>query len=72
MKMNEIKELTKEELEDTLEDKVKELENLKFQLSIHQIDNPMKIRVVRRDIARLKTVLREYELDIRKPKEAKK
>ena len=72
MKMNEIKELTKEELEDTLEDKVRELENLKFQLSIHQIDNPMKIRVVRRDIARLKTVLREYELDIRKPKEAKK
>lgn len=71
MKMNEINELRKEDLEDTLEDKVKELENLKFQLSIHQIDNPMKIKTVRRDIARIKTVLREFDLGLRKSKEAK-
>lgn len=71
MKMNEIKELPKEELEATLEEKIVELENLEFQLSIHQIDNPMQIRQVRRDIARIKTVLREFELGLRKPKEVK-
>ncbi|MFC1725233.1 50S ribosomal protein L29 [candidate division KSB1 bacterium] len=71
MKMNEIKEMPKEELEAALEDKIVELENLEFQLSIHQIDNPMLIRQTRRDIARIKTVLREFELGLRKSKEVK-
>jgi len=69
MKMSEINELTKQDIEDLLEEKTVELENLKFQLSIHQIDNPMKIKEVKKDIARLKTVLRENELKLRELKE---
>ncbi|MDZ7270460.1 MAG: 50S ribosomal protein L29 [candidate division KSB1 bacterium] len=68
MKMEEIKQLPVEELKLRLEEAVEELHNLRFQHATHQLDNPLKIRFLRKDIARLKTVLREYELGIRKPK----
>ena len=68
MKMEEIKQLPLEELKIRLEDAQEELTNLRFQLALHQLDNPLKIRSVRRDIARLKTVIREYELGLRKEK----
>ncbi|MFQ5863626.1 MAG: 50S ribosomal protein L29 [bacterium] len=70
MKMQEINELPKSEIELRLEDAVEELYNLRFQHAMHQLDNPMRVREVRKDIARLKTVLREYELGIRESKEA--
>ncbi len=65
MKMEEIKQLSYDDLKLKLEDTLEELENLMFQHSTHQLDNPLRIRTVRRDIARLKTVLHEYELGMR-------
>jgi len=67
MKMDEILQLPEAELRERLEDSLEELQNLRFQHATHQLDNPLRIRTVRREIARLKTVLREIELGIRKP-----
>ena len=68
IKMEEIKQLPLQEIKERLRDTEEELANLKFQLALHQVDNPLKLRVVRRDIARLKTVIREYELGMRQEK----
>ncbi|NIA28520.1 MAG: 50S ribosomal protein L29 [Actinobacteria bacterium] len=65
MKMDEIKQLSLDELEIRLEDAEEEFENLRIQHSTHQLDNPLRIRMVRRDIARLKTVIHEYESGMR-------
>ena len=62
MKMDEIQQLPLDEIKVRLEDALEEYENLVIQHSTHQLDNPMRIRSVRRDIARLKTVIREYDL----------
>ena len=65
MKMDEIKNLPDEELKLRLEDALEELHNLRFQHSTHQLDNPLRIRTVRRDVARLKTLLHEKELAVK-------
>jgi|Deesub1362B_J571_1020462.scaffolds.fasta_scaffold01555_12 large subunit ribosomal protein L29 len=70
MKMHEIRELTLDELKMRLEEAKEELANLRIQHSLGQLNNPLRIRMVRREIARLKTVIREYELGIRKPRGA--
>ena len=62
MKASEIKEMTAEELNQKLTDLKAELFNLRFQLAINQLDNPMRISAVKKDIARVKTVIRENEL----------
>ncbi len=62
MKAQEVRELSAEELESKLKDLKAELFNLRFQLTINQLDNPMRIQAVKKDIARIKTVLRENEL----------
>ena len=62
MKASEIRELTASELESKLKDLKAELFNLRFQLAINQLDNPMRISAVKKDIARVKTVLRANEL----------
>ncbi len=62
MKASEVRELTTAELETKLKDLKAELFNLRFQLAINQLDNPMRISAVKKDIARVKTVLRENEL----------
>ena len=66
MKMDELKQLSVDELKIQLEDSIEELENLRFQHSTHQLDNPMKIPVIKKDIARIKTLLHEFELGLRK------
>ena len=66
MRMSELKQLPVDELKVRLRDAQEELANLRFQLALHQLDNPMKVRFLRKDIARLKTMLREYELGSRK------
>ena len=66
MKMDEIKQLSLEELKIRLEDAIEELGNLRIQHSTHQLDNPLRIRTVRKDIARLKTVIHEIETGKRK------
>ena len=63
MKASEIRELSAEELESKLKDLKAELFNLRFQLAINQLDNPMRISAVKKDIARVKTVLRQMELN---------
>ena len=65
IKMDEIKQLPLEEIKIKLQDAEEELINLRFQLALRQLDNPLKVRTVRRDIARLKTVLKEYEMGLR-------
>ncbi|MDI6892634.1 MAG: 50S ribosomal protein L29 [Actinomycetota bacterium] len=62
MKGEEIREFSDEELRQKLNEVKMELFNLRFQLATGQLDNPLKIKEVRKDIARIKTVLREREL----------
>ena len=50
------------ELNDQLTKLKEELFNLRFQLAINQLDNPMRIAAVKKDIARVKTIIRENEL----------
>jgi len=69
MKMLDINNMTVDEIKRVLEDTQEAYANLRFQKATHQLDNPVKLRYLRKDIARLKSVLREYELGIRKPKE---
>jgi large subunit ribosomal protein L29 len=64
MKAEEIRAMTSEELGRKLDDLKEELFNLRFQMVTAQLDNPMRIREVRRNIARVKTILRERELGI--------
>jgi len=66
MKMDEIRQLSKDDLQFQLEDALTALGNLRFQHSTHQLDNPLRLQTLRRDIARMKTVLHEYELGLRK------
>lgn len=63
MKVKKIRELTDEELNKKVADYKDELFNLRFQLATGQLDNPMRIRDVRKNIARCKTVLRQREID---------
>ena len=62
MKASENRAMTNEELEAKLKDLKAELFNRRFQLAINQHDNPMRISAVKKDIARVKTVLRANEL----------
>lgn len=64
MKVKEVRDMTSEELDRKLADLKGELFNLRFQLATGQLDNPMRVREVRKSIARVKTVLRERELKI--------
>ena len=62
MKAKEIRELTAKELTDKLADLKAELFNLRFQHAINQLENPMRLNLVKKDIARVKTQIRANEL----------
>ena len=62
MKASEIKYLSGNELETKLAELKEELFNLRFQLAVNQLENPSRIKAVKKDIARIKTVQREREL----------
>ena len=62
MKINKIREMSSPDLEKELGDLKTELFKLKFSLATNGLDNPMKIKEVRKNIARVKTELREREL----------
>jgi len=66
MKAKEIRQMSEQELNTKLMDIKSELFNLRFQLATGQLDNPMRISSVRKDIARVKTIVRERELSVRK------
>ena len=63
MKIKEIRDLTNDELNQKLLELKEELFNLRFQLATNQLDNPRVITDVKRTIARVKTILRERELN---------
>ena len=62
MKAKKMRELTDDELNRKVSDYKEELFNLRFQLATGQLDNPLRIRDVRKNIARCKTVLRQREI----------
>ena len=62
MKASEIRKLSAEELDAKLLELKDELFKLRFQQAINQLDNPMRIVAVKKDIARIKTVIRENEI----------
>ena len=62
MKPHEMREMTTEELEMHHEGLIEELVNLKIKLAVKQLDNPLRVRGLRKEIARSRTVLREKEL----------
>lgn len=62
MKTTKLRDLSPDELKNKLIDLKSELFNLRFQQSTGQLRNPLRIQIVRKDIARMMTVLREMEL----------
>ena len=68
MKKGDLIEMSVDELKIRLEDDINALENLHFQKALQQLENPIRIRQMRREIAQIKTVLHEYELGIRSSK----
>jgi large subunit ribosomal protein L29 len=62
MKPEKYRELTREELKRIVRDLREELFNLRFRVSTQKLDNPLRLRHVRRDLARVLTILREDEL----------
>lgn len=64
MKAKEIREKTVSELNQSLIELKTELFNLRFQLATGELENPLRINKVKKDIARVKTILREREINV--------
>lgn len=64
MKVKDIRDMNGAELDQKLDDLKTELFNLRFRLVTGQLENPMRIKEVRKTIARVKTIVRERELNI--------
>ena len=62
MKKSELSKLSKDELNTKLRDNQEALVNLRFQKALQQLDQPQKIRLIRKEIAQVKTAIREFEL----------
>jgi large subunit ribosomal protein L29 len=71
MKCSELNEMTLVELDVKLNDDVEALQNLRFQKSLQQIENPLQIKHLRKEIAQIKTVMHEYKLGVREEKGSK-
>lgn len=67
MKASELRSLPVAELQIKLDDALDELANLRIQKATHQLVNPSRVRMVKKEISRIRTLLREYELQISKP-----
>ena len=64
MKISEIRDLSGQEILDKIQDLKEELFNLRFQNAMNQLENPKRISAVKKDIAKLKTILKEQELGL--------
>ena len=64
MKANEIRKMSAAELEGKLAELKKDLFMLRLQHATNQLDNPLQIAVVKKDIARIKTIIREKETEV--------
>ena len=62
MKTKDLVFLTESELDTKLAELKQELFNLRFQLAVNQLDNPTRIKAVKKDIARIKTIQRQRQL----------
>jgi len=62
MKASAVREMSQADLNKKLTDLKAELFNLRFQHAINQLENPMRLKEVKKDIARVKTVIRQNEL----------
>ena len=65
MKAEYIRDLAKEEIEQKLMDAEEEFFNLTLKKRVQKLDNPLRLRVLRREIARMKTILHEHNKGIR-------
>ena len=65
MRKSELTEMTVSELETKLQDNSESLQNFRFQKALQQLENPVQIKNVKKEIAQVKTLLKEYELGIR-------
>lgn len=63
LKAEKLREMTSQELGEKVLELKNELFNLRFQLATGQLENPMRIKAVKKDIARVKTLIREKELN---------
>ena len=66
MKKSELRELNRTELNDKLHECMESLQNYRFQLAMQQLEDFTLISKVRKEIAQIKTALKEYEIGIRK------
>ena len=66
MQKKELGKLNQDELQTKLTDNQEALLNLRIQKALQQLEHPQKIRSLKREIAQIKTVIREYDLGIRK------
>ena len=66
LKPRDIRDMTLTEINMKLSDLEEELFNLRFRNAMKQLDDPLRIRIIKRDVARLKAIIREHELGIRK------
>ncbi len=64
MKAHELRVIGRDELMSRIEELQKEIFNLRFRKATQQLDNPLRLRIVRRELARVLTVLRESDLGI--------
>ena len=62
MRNSELNKLSPDELATKLKDNQEALVNLRFQKALQQLDHPQQIRLIRKEIAQVKTVIREFEL----------
>ena len=65
MKKKDLEKLNKDELQTKLTDNQEALLNLRIQKALQQLEHPQQIRLIKREIAQIKTVIKEYELGIR-------
>ena len=65
MKKQDLIKLSKDELQTKLMDNQEALVNLHFQKALQQLEHPQKIRLIKREIAQVKTAIREFELGLR-------
>ena len=71
MKKNELNDMTVVELEVKLKDNLDSLQNFRFQKALQQLEDPSQISNIKREIAQLNTVLREYDLGLRNESDKK-
>ena len=65
MRKNELNKLSKDELNTKLSDHQEALVNLRFQKALQQLGHPQQIKLIKKEIAQVKTAIREFELGIR-------